>query len=384
MKHINQIKAAIPLIIAVFYLTSCNVEDNPVGTFGDAASRVPNIQLIEGAENATLTASENKLTSYFTFDLRDIAANEFIESGIYEGWCAEWTTLINTDGEVYSGVRLYNAETDKNLENISYLLGKRDEYYRTTGASWQDIQIAIWTILDFPRFDYERLDISEFPDDFRDGEQLLFSKSRVSGILQDVKKNSGKFNAYRTKGTLVLVENASGVQNGIIFRTQTQGGWGGPSQGGPGRYRDANFDDAFPSGLIVGGTYTLTLTSAAAVQSLLPAGGPPATLTQNYINPANIGNVLAGQVVALALNIGFDLYDPNFSTGTGVNLIDLIIDAPGSPCHGWTVQQVFNEANAILGGDVGSLTASQINDCVDLINQNFVDGTNDEGKLVFP
>lgn len=166
------------------------------------------------------------------------------------------------------------------------------------------------------------------------------------------------------------------------FRTQTQGGWGSVPRGNnPGAYLHSNFAGAFPSGVVVGGGYTITLTSAQAVTDYLPDGGTPAPLTQNWVDPTGMISVLAGQVVALTLNVGFDLYDPAFSPSP-VNLKDLVVADPTSPYYGWTVQQVLNQANLILGGGPGD--PSQINDAVSSINENFTDGNTNNGFLALP
>jgi hypothetical protein len=166
-------------------------------------------------------------------------------------------------------------------------------------------------------------------------------------------------------------------------RTQTQGGWGSPPNGGnPGAYLHANFAGAFPAGLQVGCNFTITLTSAQAVTDFLPQGGPPSALTQNYVDPGS-GNisVLAGQVTALALSVGFDAFDPNF----GVSAFPLAdLELASGTFAGWTVAEVLAEGEAILGGCASQYTASQINDALSTINQNFVDGTTDNGDLVCP
>lgn len=160
------------------------------------------------------------------------------------------------------------------------------------------------------------------------------------------------------------------------FRTQTQGGWGAsPNGGNPGAYLHANFAAAFPSGLTVGCTNKLKLTTAQAVTNFLPSGSTPRALPAGtLVDPAGTyNNVFAGQVVTLALNIGFDNYDANFGSST-TNLKDLVINS--GTFAGMTVQQVFTLANNALGGCAGSspYTISQLNDAVDNINQNYDDG----------
>ncbi|NNC83599.1 MAG: hypothetical protein HKN79_08475, partial [Flavobacteriales bacterium] len=97
-------------------------------------------------------------------------------------------------------------------------------------------------------------------------------------------------------------------------RTQTQGGWGTSASGNnPGAYRDANFNLAFPDGIILGCEQTVAFTSSSAVEEFLPSGGSPAALSASYVDPSDLNNVLIGQTLALTLSVGFDLYDPSFS-----------------------------------------------------------------------
>jgi len=167
------------------------------------------------------------------------------------------------------------------------------------------------------------------------------------------------------------------------FRTQTQGGWGAvPNGNNPGVYLHANFAGAFPSGLVVGCNYTLTLSSAQAVTDFLPSGSVPSALTANLVDPAGgYNNVLAGQVVALSLSIGFDNYDAAFSTSPA-SLGDLEI-ASGD-FAGFTVQELLDEANSFLGGCASAYTASQLNDALTAVNENFVDGTQNNGYVLCP
>jgi len=159
------------------------------------------------------------------------------------------------------------------------------------------------------------------------------------------------------------------------FRTQTQGGWGTVANGNnPGTYRDANFAYAFPEGLVVGGYYNILFKSSLAVQNFLPQGGTANVLSNSYINPWETeAGVLAGQMTALALNVGFDYYDPDFGA-SAFNLADLVVVDEHSVCYGMTVQEVLNAGNMVIGGDTTTFMPSEMNDCAAGINENFVDG----------
>jgi hypothetical protein len=170
------------------------------------------------------------------------------------------------------------------------------------------------------------------------------------------------------------------------LRTQTPGGWGAPPSGNnPGTYLHANFSSAFPAGLVVGCDYTITLTSAQAVTDFLPQGGKSGSLTQNYWNPVNTPkssnnpkNVLSGHIVALTLSTTFDAWDDAFGD-SNTHLSNAVITT--GDFEGWTVAQVLDEAEKILGGCSSNYTASQLTEVLTAINECFVDGTTNTGFL---
>ena len=171
------------------------------------------------------------------------------------------------------------------------------------------------------------------------------------------------------------------------FRTQTQGGWKSPPNGNNnGVYLNNNFATAFPSGLTIGhqSGFTLQLTSPTAIRTFLQAnGGTSGALTASHVDPVAATNsgTLGNQLVALSLNVGFDLAIANFGA-SATNLKDLVYE--GGSCDGKTVQEILDLGNLIVAGVDNSLTFSQINDCASAINENFVDGNSDGGKLSLP
>jgi hypothetical protein len=172
----------------------------------------------------------------------------------------------------------------------------------------------------------------------------------------------------------------------VGHRTQTQGGWGtGANGNNPGAYRDANFAAAFPGGLVVGDAcgFQLTFTSSSAVESFLPQGGPSSALSADATDPGNIHNNFAGQVTALSLSVGFDAYDADFSVSP-TPLVDLVVLDANSPLYGVSVGAILDYANKVLAGCAAPYTLEQLHDAVDTINNNFVDGTANEGFLGCP
>ena len=163
------------------------------------------------------------------------------------------------------------------------------------------------------------------------------------------------------------------------FRTQTPGGWGSSANGdNPGTYRDANFAAAFPNGLTIGCTNTLVLTSSAAVEAFLPSSGQPSVLPNGTSVDPNLGNTFAGHLVAATLTLGFDAYDANFSSNS-LSIADLVYNS--GIFTGMTVGEVVAIANDVIGGCSIEYSPSQLTQGLALFNENYVDGTTDNGNF---
>ena len=166
------------------------------------------------------------------------------------------------------------------------------------------------------------------------------------------------------------------------FRTQTQGGWGAkPSGNNPAMYLQNHWSSCFPNGITIGcaGMHTLTLTSSTAVKNFLPAGSVAGQLTNDLVNPlSSPAGVLAGQLVAAVINVTVDNCDPNFGSATTA-LGDAVY--VGGPFDGMTVSDVIAAANNFIGGCGGSYTATQFNEALTDLNENYDNGTGDNGHF---
>jgi hypothetical protein len=177
------------------------------------------------------------------------------------------------------------------------------------------------------------------------------------------------------------------------YCTYTMGGWGSgcpDAQVGdmystqPGCIRDNYFGQVFPDGVLVGDTlsgYGALWTTAAAIEIYLPAGSTPGVLVMNYTNPTmTSAGVLAGQLLALKLNVGFtcaglhvilDLLDEEGCYG-GYE----IPDSCGGPFAGMTVDEFLALADAAISGDTTvlgpySATLSDLNFTATCLNEAF-------------
>ena len=164
------------------------------------------------------------------------------------------------------------------------------------------------------------------------------------------------------------------------YTTFTQGGWGSTSESQPGTLRDEYFSIVFPNGLTIGSTNKLTLSSSLMINNFLPQDGTAGAFTQNYsdVNSTSAG-ILAGQLVALTLNVEFDKAGVMGTSST--NFGSLIISS--GLFAGKTVREFLGIANQAIGGDGNfGFTFSQLNEVATALNENFDNGTTDKGNLL--
>ncbi len=164
------------------------------------------------------------------------------------------------------------------------------------------------------------------------------------------------------------------------LKTFTQGGWGAvPNGANPGVYLHANFDAAFPNGLTIGCTNTLILTSAQAITDWLPSGTTPSVLPAgNMTDDLSYDNVFAAQLVAATLNVGFDAYDDNFTPSA--DLLGNRYFTTGT-FAGWSLNEVIEEANNVIGGCSSNYSEADLNSALDVANNNYDNGTQNNGAL---
>jgi hypothetical protein len=166
------------------------------------------------------------------------------------------------------------------------------------------------------------------------------------------------------------------------LKTYDQTAWGtSPSGNNSAAYRNAHFPTAFPAGIVIGKNsgYTATFTNSKAVQLFLPTTGTAKPFNQSSINAtSSSAGILGGEVLSLALNVGFDNADPAFASSA--QPLGQLVVSDGF-CAGMTVQQVLDEANLVLSGGASSFTPAQIQNCTLQINKNFLNGSVDNGHL---
>jgi len=163
------------------------------------------------------------------------------------------------------------------------------------------------------------------------------------------------------------------------FTTYTQGGWGAPPKGNnPGALLSSKFTTVYPGGSVsIGGAYKLTFTSALSITNFLPQGSTAGKLTANSTNPTtSAAGVFAGQVLALQLSVDFSNKGVLPAGIANLKVVSGLL-------AGQTVSQVLSLANSVLGGGAlpSGMTISDLNGIIDSINNNFDNGTKNNGYL---
>src|SRR5205823_4635343 len=119
--------------------------------------------------------------------------------------------------------------------------------------------------------------------------------------------------------------------------------------------------DGLYSVLEVGGTHTISFTSASNVLAYLPASGAPAALNATLTDPTSTSaGVFAADVLALKLNIDFSDHK-YLAHASSTAFGDLLICGVSPLPDATTIRQLLGTANTLLGGgSVSKYTIAQI------------------------
>ena len=184
MKQLNNLKFLLPLLLVAFVFMSCDMDENPVGTLEEAVSRVPDVQLIEGADNATLKVNYDRDRSYFKISVRDVGSNSIIPNGVFHAWCVEMPKPLSR-GQDLPGAKLFLTDKDPVFNKLAYIINNRGTLERQNpGLSWKDIQVAFWVILET-----KDMNLASIEPIGLEG----YNSTYVNNILADVQENGSSF-----------------------------------------------------------------------------------------------------------------------------------------------------------------------------------------------
>jgi hypothetical protein len=208
MKFMRLYKFFLPVLIFSFAFMSCNVDENPIHSLEQVIERIPNVQSIQGAENATLNVRNDKNRSYFNITID----NTSHLNGVYNAWCVQMDVSLQTEAE-YSATKLYETDKDRVFNKLSYIINNRKAYESELhGLTWKEIQVAFWVILETQDYNITTL------EDRIPGDVEGFNSIYVNSILNDVKTHGSDFVPGATDTRLIYYEIQDN-QNGVIEQT---------------------------------------------------------------------------------------------------------------------------------------------------------------------
>jgi hypothetical protein len=208
MTNQNVLRYCLPLLLLAFAFTGCEVDDNPVKTLEQVIQRLPNVQPIQGAENATVNVRHDKDRSYFKISIDNTSRL----NGEYNAWCVQIEKNLQR-GVTHAGTRLHSTEKDKIFNQLSYIINTRNRYERAlAGLSWREIQIAMWVLIETSDYNLATVE-SRIPSVFEG-----YNASYVYEILNDVKTNGNTFEPGSTDIRLIYYE-VEDNQNGVFEET---------------------------------------------------------------------------------------------------------------------------------------------------------------------
>ncbi|TVQ09677.1 MAG: hypothetical protein EA364_13520 [Balneolaceae bacterium] len=218
MKKGGLLSGILGVAIAGLVFTAC--ESNSPVSLEESLKDTPNVQLVEGASNVSVRVDKNNRDSYFDIQLDNLLPESGIENGVYQAWCILYDTPINSNGGEYNGVRIHSADNDPIFQNVSFLVNNSHSLMSEHSASWKEVQVAIWSVIGFPKFDYNK-DISRLPSEFHNNGQPTFNinivNKMVASALQNRNTNAnGNGNGNAEKCRLLIAETESELQN-VVF-----------------------------------------------------------------------------------------------------------------------------------------------------------------------
>lgn len=238
MKRVRRILLSL-LVVAggLFYLSAC--EQNSTSNIEESLDVVPDLTLIEGAENTTISLEESE-ESYFKADFSNIKPNNIINDGSREAWCIHWDTPIATDA-AHNNIRLYSTYGEERWKPLNYFLNIKDQLReKDPEITFREVQVTIWSLMDFPEFDLEKISSDQINDDrlFKNG-YPLFDKDKIKDILEHIFDKYKDWKYGRGKKFAVVAETPSDKQTIITIGDDTFWAYGQIS------FRGELFKDTF-------------------------------------------------------------------------------------------------------------------------------------------
>lgn len=201
------------LFIMAAAFTACE-STSSVDGLEESLSTVPDLSLIEGAEQVVATVNKNRSRSNFMIKIDGMEEKSGIESGEYAAFCALWDTPINSSNGSYGNVSLHSIKGEPYWQGINYLVNNVDRYFEENEElTWLEVQIALWSIMDHKKFNLDEIPQNELPSYVRGGQ---FNRDLIDTIIADVSDNKNSFDPA-LPGNRAYYAQVPGAQDQIMI-----------------------------------------------------------------------------------------------------------------------------------------------------------------------
>lgn len=215
----REVKRTLPVLFfaALFYMAAC---DSSINTnIEETLAPYLELEAIDEASNTTLTIRKGNaagLDSYFAFDVSNIRHNSIISEGLVEGWCLEWDKPIASNNDRHDGVEAYSTFGSQTWKPVNYLMSVKNQLKRADPSlTYKEIQVAIWSLIDVPRFNLDEVLASgRMPSRMMSNGAPNFSVTKVKEIVDHVRSNADDYTYSSKSPYLVFARTNDNSQNG--------------------------------------------------------------------------------------------------------------------------------------------------------------------------
>ena len=274
---------------------------------------IPEVTPIQGAQNSTVTVSDGT-QSYFKIDFSNIVANEYIDNSTREAWCIDYRKPIASGGAVHESLSISYA-TGEQWQPIRRLVGMKDTILENNPeVTYREIQVAIWALLDFPKFDIDKITVDNIPRRMVSNGEFNFDREIAKNLVNLAV--SGNTSAQRSlvansdgndynEQELCVIETDSDTQTVIVPCKDTFWAFGEIS------FRDGSlptFSDAGQWGWVY--IFRSEDENPSSTPLIAGAGQDDGTLSADDLSNHWIGH-LNVELSGNTLNIEYEAYDHN-------------------------------------------------------------------------
>ncbi|MDR8390251.1 hypothetical protein NC796_03805 [Aliifodinibius sp. S!AR15-10] len=206
------------MVAGLFAFSSCDPSTHT--ELAESFDSVKEVSPVPGGQDVTMNLEkEGNLDSFFTVSLDG--------SSEVEGWCIEWNEHASFG--LNSGTNLYSTKGKDAWKGLNYFMKIKDDLRaKDPELKYQDIQVIIWSLIDKPVFDVDKIDEYENLSGriYYNGNPY-FNVQKVKDIVSQVKQSISE--GVQVETGVILIENDGqtvmiGDETAFAVKTKSVGG----------------------------------------------------------------------------------------------------------------------------------------------------------------